>query len=204
MGCKDRDGFFRRNAGRVGLMAMTLLADVAAGGNFPDNSSDKPTCEFVLILKDAEARLEYQWQVARDMQAAPTRFAGVQEMYDHIAPAAVDDAALPVIDRFSRECLSCHDGLTAKSHRVRTKNSPETWTGGMASIIDSHPIGMHYESYTMMNQADYRRINDLERSIVLIDSRVGCLSCHNPLNPEPNHLAVNNTRSELCYSCHNR
>ncbi|WP_243688226.1 cytochrome c3 family protein [Geotalea toluenoxydans] len=38
--------------------------------------------------------------------------------------------------------------------------------------------------------------------MVLVDGRVGCLTCHDPLNRKAPHLVASNDRSNLCLTCH--
>lgn len=108
------------------------------------------------------------------------------------------------LDSFSRDCLSCHDGLRASDITVVYRNSPENPRRGRHVSGKDHPVGMDYENYVASGRGNYKPIATLNSRMMLIDGKVGCLTCHNPLNPEKNHLVMSDFRSALCLSCHNK
>jgi predicted CXXCH cytochrome family protein len=96
------------------------------------------------------------------------------------------------IDEISQSCLSCHDGIT-------TKMASNTISGTF-SLKNSHPIGTDYNSVSFSGGfVNYQNVN---RNITFVDGRVSCISCHDITNTELYHLTVNNSRSQLCLSCH--
>lgn len=108
------------------------------------------------------------------------------------------------VDKFSNDCLSCHDGVMAKSFNVRVKNNPEGRVMSLEDIIGGHPIGMEYENYAAVNGKEYRGEIRFSNEMVFAEGRVGCLTCHNPLNDSKGHLVMKNDRSELCFACHKK
>ncbi|NOX97089.1 MAG: hypothetical protein GXO98_03305 [Nitrospirae bacterium] len=97
-----------------------------------------------------------------------------------------------LLDSFSRECLSCHDGTISKMPSVSVREG--IWKHGVSL---SHPIGVRYP-----RDGDFRAY--LPKKIRLFDGKVGCLSCHDPYAKERNLLVMSNRRSRLCLSCHNK
>jgi predicted CXXCH cytochrome family protein len=107
------------------------------------------------------------------------------------------------IDNLSNDCLSCHDGIMAKSFNVRIKNNPNGRVMSLEDIIGGHPIGMEYENYASVSGKEYRDVR-FSNEMVFAEGKVGCLTCHNPLNTAKGHLVMNNDRSELCFACHSK
>ena len=99
-----------------------------------------------------------------------------------------------LLDSFSRECLSCHDGTISKMPSVAVKAG--VWRHGTNL---SHPIGVRYP-----RDGDFISKEFLPERIRLFDEKVGCLSCHDPYTKERNLLVINNRRSQLCLSCHRK
>ncbi|HXC92536.1 MAG TPA: cytochrome c3 family protein, partial [Geobacteraceae bacterium] len=107
-------------------------------------------------------------------------------------------------DNLSNDCLSCHDGVTAKNFDVRVKNNPNGRVMGLEDIIGGHPVGMEYENYASVNGKEYWGDVRFSNEMVFAEGKVGCLTCHNPLNTTKGHLVMNNDRSELCFACHKK
>jgi hypothetical protein len=107
------------------------------------------------------------------------------------------------IDSYSKDCLSCHDGAIASDRDVQYKNSPfknkHSYDG-----TKEHPIGMNYASYVAANPTSYKPITAFNSKMIFVNGRVGCLTCHYPLNPEKGHLVMSDFRSALCLTCHNK
>lgn len=108
------------------------------------------------------------------------------------------------IDRLSNDCLSCHDGVMAQSFNLRIKNNPGNGVMGLEDIIGGHPVGMEYDRYASVDTKGYRSDVRFSREMVFAEGKVGCLTCHNPLNKDKGHLVMKNERSELCFSCHSK
>ena len=97
-----------------------------------------------------------------------------------------------MIDELSNQCLSCHNGVTAKNVLIGLPlcSCPEEQT--------SHPIGMDYEKARIRTG----RLKTLDKTIKLFNGKVGCGSCHDPYSKNPKMLVVPNTGSALCLKCH--
>lgn len=108
------------------------------------------------------------------------------------------------IDNLSNDCLSCHDGVMAQNFNVRVKNNPKGRVMSLEDIIGGHPVGMEYENYASVNGKEYRGEVKFSNDMVFAEGKVGCLTCHNPLNSTKGHLVMKNDRSELCFACHNK
>jgi predicted CXXCH cytochrome family protein len=106
------------------------------------------------------------------------------------------------LDSFSRDCLSCHDGH-ASYIDINYRNTP----GNKIKKFDrtnEHPIGMNYDAYAAMDHTSYKPSRAFNSKMIFVKGKVGCLTCHNPLNPEKNHLVMSDSGSALCLTCHNR
>jgi predicted CXXCH cytochrome family protein len=103
-------------------------------------------------------------------------------------------------DGDSRLCLSCHDGIIARSVGGMSRN-----VTGLLS--DSHPVGMVYRTNPIHAGKIDRSISftapsQLNARIRLVEGQVACASCHSPYSAEQGHLVMSNLRSNLCLSCH--
>ncbi|TWJ18005.1 cytochrome c3 family protein [Geobacter argillaceus] len=107
------------------------------------------------------------------------------------------------LDPISFDCITCHDGISATLHDIRFKNDTGR-TNNIQMVMGPHPIGMHYGSASYAKPGSLRDQVSLNNDMVLVNGRVGCLSCHNPLNPEQKHLIVGLDQSQLCLACHVR
>jgi predicted CXXCH cytochrome family protein len=107
-------------------------------------------------------------------------------------------------DRLSNDCLSCHDGVMAQNFPTRIKNNPSNRVMELNDIIGGHPVGMEYDNYVAHSGKNYKREARFSKRMVFVDGKVGCLTCHNPLNLKKGHLVMNNDRSELCFACHSK
>ena len=92
----------------------------------------------------------------------------------------------------------------AKTFKLRIKNNPGGSVMNLEDIIGGHPVGMEYDSYAAVDTKGYKRDVKFSTGMVFSEGRVGCLTCHNPLNTEKGHLVMNNEKSELCFACHNK
>jgi predicted CXXCH cytochrome family protein len=90
------------------------------------------------------------------------------------------------------DCLSCHDGLIAKSVKLSVT---------IGNYFCGHPINRDYppvdkpELYLPVERVT-------AAGIKLLNGQVTCISCHNLKNPEKPHLTVTLDKSDLCFSCH--
>ncbi len=107
------------------------------------------------------------------------------------------------IDAMSFNCLSCHDGVYAKSVTIGAgvwKHSKDLmrYDGG------SHPIGVDYERARLKQgrKMDLISIYEVDRRIRFFNGKVGCGSCHDPYSRLPKKLVMSDEHSKLCFSCH--
>lgn len=107
-----------------------------------------------------------------------------------------------LLDPISMECLGCHDGTLAKAVNHRISDGDTQRVKSIETIKGSHPIGMDYNTFA--RSKEYVPSHTLAADIKLINGKVGCVSCHNLLGRNDKYLAVDNTRSGLCFSCHNK
>lgn len=112
------------------------------------------------------------------------------------------------MDAETIECLSCHSAELAK----------EAWQDIIAMPGHDHPIGDDYPALAAKNPG-YRPASSLDPNIKLIDSKIGCRTCHVPYGNEETHksltgkrkqypaipdpmLNMDNRKNELCGACH--
>ncbi|QXE89796.1 cytochrome c3 family protein [Geomonas subterranea] len=115
------------------------------------------------------------------------------------APAAPP----PQLDPLSKECIGCHDGAAGPDVRVDLRNNPTGRGSHVHSFDGEHPIGMIYQSY-VDTKPGYKPISVQERNMIMVNGAVGCLTCHDPLNPAKGHLIKSDKNSALCLTCHDK
>jgi predicted CXXCH cytochrome family protein len=105
-------------------------------------------------------------------------------------------------DKFSVDCLGCHDGAAALLVTSVLINNP--FNSGSKRKMNSmdHPIGMDYSSYVAAGK-QYKPIAGTNDKMVFVNGKVGCLTCHDPMVPEKGHLVMSDRNSVLCLTCHN-
>lgn len=196
----------------ISLMGIILPENVA----YPDSLTtwgNTRQCEFSLQLQKSPYREDF---TARMATAVTNYWASNND--PAIASDTPDDGGFSFIsfgsdntvdqqggdiDSFSKDCVSCHDGLRASDVSVNYRNSSGgSRTGGHFSGKD-HPIGMEYASYASFGRG-YKPVTMLNPKMLLVKGKVGCLTCHNPLNPEKSHLVMSDYRSALCLTCHDK
>jgi hypothetical protein len=108
-----------------------------------------------------------------------------------------------MVDAFSQDCLSCHDGMAASHIEANYTNSPGTARQHKYNGSKDHPIGMDYQMYVAFGEGKFKSVSLVNSKMKFIDGKVGCLTCHNPLNPEKGHMVMSDFGSALCRTCHN-
>ena len=114
--------------------------------------------------------------------------------YAHPYGKLIETAGGSLLDKFSAECLSCHDGTISKAPQVEVKQG--VWQHGIGM---SHPVGVEYPRF-----GDFTYPESLPEEVRLFDGRIGCLSCHEIYTEEKNMLVMNNRGSRLCLTCHKK
>lgn len=182
------------------LIGCAFLFNAGESFAFQNEQDEMGTCLFSRQLENPEARSQFQSNVESAKRASTSRYG---EVFTNTVTFTDRDGNGMEIDSFSFDCLTCHDGVSAPGREIRFKNLNKNLAAGIESVSGSHPIGMDYGSHAYANRG-LKTISELNTNMVFADGKVGCLSCHNPLNPKKGHLVMSNERSRLCFSCHNK
>ena len=102
-----------------------------------------------------------------------------------------------ILDEYSVECLSCHDGVISKMTDVKVVKSGSFQHG----IGLSHPVGVEYPRGF---NNEFAPADHLPTEVKLFSGSVGCLTCHNPYAGRKSLLVMENDRSVLCLTCHKK
>ncbi|GAB4294197.1 MAG: cytochrome c [Desulfuromonadia bacterium] len=181
----------------IRIMVTTLSA--AALMTLSSTVSFAESCFLAKQLENPEARVLYEQTIREAQESEKSVFGG---RVDYSTEFIFATGERQTVDSFSSDCMSCHDGMNAPYHDVRIRNGARRGGLSLETVLASHPIGMHYGSAAYENRS-LRGVDELDPNIILADGRVGCLSCHNMLNPDKFHLVVDNGQSGLCFQCHN-
>lgn len=171
------------------------------------NSHIRKECTLALQLNDPLIRSDYLSMIeyGQKYQASLS----VEDMYSNIQSSSFDNE-LPtvsfhdgnrILDPISMECISCHDGTLAGSVHYRV-NGPNYTAFNIKAVTGSHPVGMDYTRYT--NKKDYAPFYELPKNMVLMDGRIGCLTCHDMLGKNMAYLSTDLNNSNLCFACHRK
>jgi predicted CXXCH cytochrome family protein len=179
----------------ISIITVVLSATLTA----PAAAAKKEDCTFSAQLDNPLDRMQFVTKLTLAKQD-PDMLTGIPTTESEFVVNVVGQFGQPMeVDTFSYDCMTCHDGVSATAHNVRFRNTRSSGIGGLESVAESHPIGMDYGSFAAGNRS-FRGGDGL----VFVAGKVGCLSCHDPLNREGYHLAKNNDGSALCFSCHNK
>lgn len=113
----------------------------------------------------------------------------------------------------SRACLGCHDGtlavagtskiLSADDCYIPWNNGAPDATADTNSLLGNHPIGVTYNPAVLLPAGEFAAVANLTANgVVLENSKVQCVSCHNAHNRNASMLVKDNTGSALCLVCH--
>ena len=202
------------------LMVNTLPDHIAWGMRTLARPEGNETCLFTVQLReDADIKRQYVNMVIAATQRNRPNVKTVDEMYSDISKASVEDydESLPAyftkkksseigglqnVDSLSALCMGCHDGLSAHVVTVDVRNNPFKGSNTVANTTFDHPIGMDYNRYVITGKG-YKSIFNTGK-MIFVDGKVGCLTCHDPFNPEKGHLVMSDQRSALCLTCHKK
>ena len=107
---------------------------------------------------------------------------------------------LEELDKTTSYCLGCHDGVIATD----TNMTPGYHDQGIGKSIGlSHPVDIDYEQVYTKKMKTYHYPGSLDPRLKLENRKITCLTCHDENSTLKNHLVMENTRSRLCFSCHN-
>jgi hypothetical protein len=150
-------------------------------------------CASCHLRGDHSARKRSHWQF--------TTRAHLENMSPGTVSKNVQIKFIDGIDTESRNCLSCHDDISAGTPSSHNGSSRSSSPGRRNT---GHPIGMNYQTIISRQPGKYRSLSASNSRIRLFDGRVGCGSCHNLYNPAPYNLAAPFERGVLCLQCHNK
>jgi predicted CXXCH cytochrome family protein len=191
--------------GRTKKPMITILSLLLLIGVVPLNGWSAETgqgrCMFVKFLENPSFRDRYRNNLVKARIFDEDKNFDSQAMYNNIVKASVsngDDKKLGTLDSFSTGCIACHNGLVSPQESLNFKNNPDS---RMQMLSGKHPIGMDYARYAAANST-LRKVNELNPKLVLVGGKVSCVTCHDALNPEKNHLALNTSGQDLCLECH--
>ena len=196
------------------LLTKTVLAAILALGMGAEGHAGE-MCLFSTQLQNPTMRAEY---IAKVVSATGNMVAyntysnnaivsdapgesSLSSLYFGQPGTVVSSQVSSTLDTFSKGCLECHDGSLASDRKVNYKNTPgqkSHWSEGAAE----HPIGMDYTAYSSRDPKNYKPVASFGSKMMFVNGRVGCTTCHDPLNPEKSHLTKNDYRSALCLTCH--
>jgi len=101
------------------------------------------------------------------------------------------------MDDLSRQCMSCHDGISGTAVQAYVKSG--IWDHESAT---DHPIGVDYKEARMRDKT--LKPLPADSPLRLFNGRLGCGTCHDPYSRIPMQLVMSNERSRMCLSCHNK
>lgn len=175
---------------------LCLLASLS--GIYAAHAEDGE-CTYSTQLAAKEQRDIYTAQIKRIKQAATSAYGESQA--ESITFTFKGERI--ELDPVSFDCIACHDGVSAPLHDIRFK-SDTVRNGDINKVLGPHPIGMHYGSAAYAKPGTLRDQFSLNDDMVFVNGLVGCLSCHNPLNPEKKRLITGLNESQLCLTCHTK
>ena len=181
------------------LLMLVMIVSVSWG--IQEEKEAKSKCTFTKYLQspDNRARYENTFAKARGSYAEVKTYENAA-MYGVIAKASFGIENGENLDSFSAGCLSCHDGSSATNVRPNFRNSPGK-KGVMSIISGKHPIGMDYIEYSTAND-NLKSLDEMSQYLTLVEGRVSCITCHDPLNTEKNSLRIVSSEIDLCSACH--
>ncbi|UFS71023.1 cytochrome c3 family protein [Geomonas sp. RF6] len=202
----------------VGGLAFSLLSGAVELKAFQlpyGMSKSGETCAFTLQMDKVSFRQRYMQKIAEVQSGkVTTELSAVEEMYSNVqeaslfsfdeeSPSAKELSNRIGVDPLSIDCLGCHDGSGASNITINLKNDPmKRVHKGLRDNSADHPIGMDYAMYAARAE-DYKPIFGRSK-MILVNGKVGCLTCHDPFNKEKGHLVMSDRGSALCLTCHNK
>jgi predicted CXXCH cytochrome family protein len=187
----------------IGQICMFfLLTIVAVSWGEQEETKTESKCSFTKYLQNPENQARYENTLAKARGGiAETNSYDNAAMYGLIAKADSVVGAGLHLDSFSAGCLSCHDGTAASKVIPRFKNTPEK-KSVMSMLAVKHPIGMDYEQYAISHSADLKSLDEMSRDLTLVDGKVSCITCHDPISSRRSQLRITSTGVDLCSACH--
>lgn len=185
------------------LTIISLLAAVPVIWAMEEGAvKEKAKCQFSMYLEDPDNRARYVTTLAK-ARAAYAQQKGYDNAatYGVMVKAKFNGGSTEMLDSFSAGCLSCHDGNTASKVRPNFVNNPGK-KSLMQAISGKHPIGMDYQQYSVASDR-LKSLDEMSMNLTLVEGRVSCITCHDPLNSEKSHQRITSAGVDLCSACHN-
>ncbi len=184
---------------QISLMLLVTAVSVSWGDE--EENGIKSKCTFSKYLENSDNRTRYEntYNKARASYAEVKNYDNAA-MYGVIVKAGNGIENGENLDSFSAGCLSCHDGKSASNVRPNFINNPGK-KGVMTIISGKHPIGMDYQKYSESSQS-LKSLDEMSIYLTLVEGRVSCITCHDPLNSERYNLRKVSSNSNLCFACH--
>jgi predicted CXXCH cytochrome family protein len=183
-----------------GLTFGTLLgmAFIASSQVMAHEEGATTPCDYPVYLADPAAQSEYQSMVAEHQLIARLRAVRLEESAN-ARPDLLKRRGI-IFDKVSLECLGCHDGNGGRIAEHGQFDPSDVKALNMAKVAAKHPIGVDYAALSLTRDS-LRKVSELPPTMTLVDGRISCITCHDPLNPKSHNLAV--SEATLCFSCHN-
>ena len=200
------------------FVAAALPDHLAWGNRNFERPGDSDTCLFTRQLKEnPEIKNRYEAMVIKASDQFASKVQSVEEMYSDISKTSIEEdeegAFSPLsgkntrvgisrdVDNLTALCLGCHDGASARDVSVDVRNDPYASRNRFTLASSDHPIGMDYNRYVSSGKSYKPATNP---KMIFVNGKVGCLTCHDPFNPEKGHLVVSDRQGALCLTCHNK
>ena len=181
------------------LASICLLTLVGSAGWTRAGDADQAACDYSGSLKDPSARAKFLAMKAEMELIARIRMESGNAGAD--SDPSTGNGRERILDPISRECISCHARKGASAVEEITSAPHGSPLAGMTAISATHAIGTDYVKASL-TRWNLHKPDELPKTMILVDGRIACITCHNPLNPQRYSLAVDNQGSDLCFACH--
>lgn len=201
----------------TGCSAVLLFLSSAADARHLERPDNYPRglCQLVLQLQDVSSRRDYLERMEKLLGSSFGGSGYVDARHGNTGedeqnessqlPAGEEDGSYSFygpVDPLSADCLHCHDGVAASEIEVMVRNDPYR-SIHRKNTVSGHPIGMEYDRYAAFNRK-FKPLASGNSNMVFVAGKVGCLTCHDPLNKMESHLVKSDWQSALCLTCHNK
>jgi predicted CXXCH cytochrome family protein len=179
----------------IGTLLFSLfIAHAHASGEQTENH-----CDYSARLDDPATRNSFL--AMKDEMALIAKIRKESLETGRSATTVDESTSFRQLDELSKECIGCHGqkGKMAVREIIEAYYPPVN--SAMNAIYATHAIGTDYVAASI-KKSGLRDIAELPANMTLINGRIACVTCHNPLSRQKNSLAVDNSGSALCFSCH--
>lgn len=156
-------------------------------------------CDFSSRLVEPQARQKHLDMKAEMELVARIRKENLEAGTARLNPEQL--ASFRELDEQSKQCIGCHEGKGKMAVREIIQAYYPERNMMMSSIYATHAIGTDYVAASLRNSG-LHSIEELPPTMTLASGRIGCITCHDPLNMKKNGLAVEAGNGALCFACH--